>query len=105
MDWTNSLIGVHLANFILSNSYSFNLYPLQTAPHFKTNEIAHVNFDKHKLSWKKSFNQSCFMIIFVTLSQIWEEMANRQNNQLPNNLPQLQNLIKRDAESYKDEFL
>ena len=32
-------------------------------------------------------------------------MANRQNNQLPNNLPQLQNLIKRDPESYKDEFL
>ena len=32
-------------------------------------------------------------------------MSNRQNNQLPNNLPQLQNLIKRDPESYKDEFL
>ena len=31
-------------------------------------------------------------------------MAKRQNNQLPNNLPQLQNLIKRDAESYKEEF-
>ncbi|XP_055595549.1 protein SDA1 homolog [Uranotaenia lowii] len=29
----------------------------------------------------------------------------RHNNQLPDNLPQLQNLIKRDAESYKDEFL
>uniref|UniRef100_A0A1A9W0Z4 Protein SDA1 n=1 Tax=Glossina brevipalpis TaxID=37001 RepID=A0A1A9W0Z4_9MUSC len=28
----------------------------------------------------------------------------RHNNQLPDNLPQLQNLIKRDAESYKDEF-
>jgi len=28
----------------------------------------------------------------------------RQNNQLPNNLPQLQNLIKRDPDSYKDEF-
>ncbi len=32
-------------------------------------------------------------------------MANRQNNQLPNNLPQLQNLIKRDPESYKEEFV
>lgn len=32
-------------------------------------------------------------------------MANRQNNQLPHNLPQLQNLIKRDAESYKEEFV
>lgn len=31
-------------------------------------------------------------------------MAKRQSNQLPNNLPQLQNLIKRDAESYKEEF-
>ena len=31
-------------------------------------------------------------------------MSSRQNNQLPHNLPQLQNLIKRDAESYKDEF-
>ncbi|KAL1457512.1 hypothetical protein WDU94_007733 [Cyamophila willieti] len=29
----------------------------------------------------------------------------RHNNQLPNNLPQLQNLIKRDSVSYKDEFL
>lgn len=27
----------------------------------------------------------------------------RHNNQLPNNLPQLQNLIKRDPESYKEE--
>jgi len=32
-------------------------------------------------------------------------MAKRVSNQLPNNLPQLQNLIKRDPESYKDEFL
>jgi protein SDA1 len=31
-------------------------------------------------------------------------MAKRVNNQLPHNLPQLQNLIKRDAESYKEEF-
>jgi len=31
-------------------------------------------------------------------------MAKRQNNQLPSNLPQLQNLIKRDADSYKEEF-
>nr|CAD7424400.1 unnamed protein product [Timema monikensis] len=29
----------------------------------------------------------------------------RHNNQLPDNLPQLQNLIKRDSDSYKDEFL
>ncbi|XP_069677590.1 protein SDA1 homolog [Periplaneta americana] len=29
----------------------------------------------------------------------------RHNNQLPDNLPQLQNLIKRDPGSYKDEFL
>ncbi|KAL3271953.1 hypothetical protein HHI36_022423 [Cryptolaemus montrouzieri] len=28
----------------------------------------------------------------------------RHNNQLPENLPQLQNLIKRDPESYKEEF-
>eukprot|EP00088_Acartia_fossae_P013665 TRINITY_DN1721_c0_g1_i4.p1 TRINITY_DN1721_c0_g1~~TRINITY_DN1721_c0_g1_i4.p1 ORF type:complete len:736 (-),score=222.23 TRINITY_DN1721_c0_g1_i4:131-2293(-) len=32
-------------------------------------------------------------------------MSKRQNNQLPNNLPQLQNLIKRDPASYKEEFL
>jgi len=31
-------------------------------------------------------------------------MAKRTSNQLPNNLPQLQNLIKRDAESYQEEF-
>ncbi|PSN30739.1 Protein SDA1 [Blattella germanica] len=29
----------------------------------------------------------------------------RHNNQLPDNLPQLQNLVKRDPTSYKDEFL
>ncbi|XP_058456024.1 protein SDA1 homolog [Malaya genurostris] len=29
----------------------------------------------------------------------------RHNNQLPDNLPQLQNLIKRDPESYREEFL
>ncbi|XP_077983865.1 protein SDA1 homolog [Glandiceps talaboti] len=32
-------------------------------------------------------------------------MSNRNRNQLPNNLPQLQNLIKRDPPSYTDEFL
>lgn len=29
----------------------------------------------------------------------------RHNNQLPDNLPQLQNLIKRDQESYREDFL
>lgn len=32
-------------------------------------------------------------------------MKQRQNNRLPNNILQLQNLIKRDPVSYKDEFL
>lgn len=32
-------------------------------------------------------------------------MSNRNRNNLPNNLAQLQNLIKRDPESYKEEFL
>ncbi|XP_061657027.1 protein SDA1 homolog [Syngnathoides biaculeatus] len=32
-------------------------------------------------------------------------MSGRQNNKLPNNLPQLQNLIKRDPQSYENEFL
>uniref|UniRef100_A0A1A8L591 Protein SDA1 n=1 Tax=Nothobranchius pienaari TaxID=704102 RepID=A0A1A8L591_9TELE len=32
-------------------------------------------------------------------------MPGRQNNKLPNNLPQLQNLIKRDPQSYVEEFL
>ncbi|XP_061603472.1 protein SDA1 homolog [Phyllopteryx taeniolatus] len=32
-------------------------------------------------------------------------MSGRQNNKLPNNLPQLQNLIKRDPQSYVNEFL
>ncbi|XP_029644018.1 protein SDA1 homolog [Octopus sinensis] len=32
-------------------------------------------------------------------------MSSRHHNQLPNNLPQLQNLIKRDPQSYCDEFL
>lgn len=30
-------------------------------------------------------------------------MVRRHSNQLPDNIPQLQNLIKRDAASYKDE--
>ena len=30
-------------------------------------------------------------------------MSGRNRNQLPNNLPQLQNVIKRDPESYKEE--
>lgn len=32
-------------------------------------------------------------------------MVRRHNNQLPENLPQLQNLIKRDSVSYHEEFL
>ncbi|CAH2301491.1 SDA1 homolog [Pelobates cultripes] len=32
-------------------------------------------------------------------------MSVRNNNKLPTNLPQLQNLIKRDSESYTEEFL
>lgn len=32
-------------------------------------------------------------------------MVRHASNQLPNNLPQLQNCIKRDPESYKDEFM
>ncbi|KAI4471869.1 hsda/sda1-related [Holotrichia oblita] len=32
-------------------------------------------------------------------------MVKRHNNQLPNNIPQLQNLIKRDPPSYHEEFL
>ncbi|KAI2804800.1 hypothetical protein RDWZM_008092 [Blomia tropicalis] len=32
-------------------------------------------------------------------------MRQRINNQLPNNLPQLQNCIKRDPSGYKDEFI
>ncbi|XP_062334306.1 protein SDA1 homolog isoform X3 [Osmerus eperlanus] len=32
-------------------------------------------------------------------------MSGRHNNKLPNNLPQLQNLIKRDPQSYTEEFL
>nr|CAG4636021.1 EOG090X030C [Eubosmina coregoni] len=34
-----------------------------------------------------------------------DEKPYRHNNQLPTNLPQLQNLLKRDPASYKDEFL
>lgn len=32
-------------------------------------------------------------------------MVRKHNNQLPNNLPQLQNLIKRDPVSYHEEFM
>lgn len=31
-------------------------------------------------------------------------MSDRNRNKLPNNLPQLQNLVKRDPDSYKEEF-
>lgn len=33
------------------------------------------------------------------------KMVKRHNNQLPDNLPQLQNLIKRDPDSYYEEFM
>lgn len=45
-----------------------------------------------------NFHKKCSIIYFA------EKMV-RHNNQLPDNLPQLQNLIKRDPESYKEEFL
>jgi len=32
-------------------------------------------------------------------------MSDRNRNKLPNNLPQLQNLVKRDPDSYREEFL
>jgi len=32
-------------------------------------------------------------------------MSDRNRNRLPNNLPQLQNLVKRDPDSYREEFL
>ena len=41
--------------------------------------------------------------VSVHISEV--KMSNRSSNKLPNNLPQLQNLIKRDPTSYKDEFL
>uniref|UniRef100_A0A665UDT4 Protein SDA1 n=2 Tax=Echeneis naucrates TaxID=173247 RepID=A0A665UDT4_ECHNA len=50
-----------------------------------------------------------FIIVFFFLNIIKknppEIMSGRQNNKLPNNLPQLQNLIKRDPQSYVEEFL
>lgn len=39
----------------------------------------------------------------ITLSQSHNTMSGRQSNKLPSNLPQLQNLIKRDPQSYVDE--
>ena len=30
-------------------------------------------------------------------------MSDRNRNKLPNNLPQLQNLVKRDPDSYREE--
>ena len=37
------------------------------------------------------------------ITQLGMERTVRQRNQLPTNLPQLQNLIKRDGDLYKDE--
>lgn len=39
------------------------------------------------------------LFLFINL----DEKMVRHNNRLPENLPQLQNLIKRDPESYKEE--
>lgn len=44
------------------------------------------------------------MIYIVNYSELYPKMV-RHNNQLPDNLPQLQNLVKRDPQSYKDDFL
>ena len=43
-----------------------------------------------------------YTYINLILCSLEEKMV-RHNNQLPENLPQLQNLIKRDPESYKEE--
>lgn len=43
------------------------------------------------------------MCINLFLCMNLGEKMVRHNNQLPENLPQLQNLIKRDPESYKEE--
>lgn len=50
---------------------------------------------------KISFNLLLYFLII--LSQSYNTMSGRQSNKLPSNLPQLQNLIKRDPQSYVDE--
>ena len=37
------------------------------------------------------------------MNSVEMERVSRHNNQIPSNLPQLQNLIKRDPQSYYDE--
>merc|ERR1712168_15942 len=52
--------------------------------------------------------QKCYNVFFALayfLFFINKMGKTSNNNKLPNNLPQLQNLIKRDPESYKHEFL
>ena len=56
--------------------------------------------------WKGSVkyprvNKLCTLFSFSVV--IAMERSSRNRNQLPTNLPQLQNLIKRDSQAYKDE--
>lgn len=49
-------------------------------------------------------NSAVFHYFFLNiLAETSWNMSGRQNNKLPNNLPQLQNLIKRDPQSYVEE--
>uniref|UniRef100_A0A8B9LTI3 Protein SDA1 n=2 Tax=Astyanax mexicanus TaxID=7994 RepID=A0A8B9LTI3_ASTMX len=53
-------------------------------------------------------NQNIIIIIINCRTRIISRtrtMSGRNNNKLPTNLPQLQNLIKRDPKSYTEEFL
>lgn len=44
-----------------------------------------------------------YFILLLYFLTILYTMSGRQSNKLPSNLPQLQNLIKRDPQSYVDE--
>ncbi|CAN8006254.1 unnamed protein product, partial [Ixodes hexagonus] len=68
---------------------------------------AHVGFDSAASgrSGPLSLTLPCFSVSEQQFAvELLLIMKQRSNNKLPNNLPQLQNLIKRDPLSYKDEF-
>ena len=79
-----------------------------TNTNLRKNKKVMYKIDKEGGGGQKSLSRKLPYLFFISQQILYfipDVMSNRQSNQLPNNLPQLQNLIKRDAESYKEEFL
>ena len=60
---------------------------------------------RHKHGGRKRAKKSKNTVKYNAASRfyLYAVMSDRNRNKLPNNLPQLQNLVKRDPDSYREE--